>query len=117
MPTTQFINNNSLVSGTSNLTHLLNERDQQVLRMIMPRDLEKVFGNAKSLNDPEKGYTDPEWYFQASDGCVWGIGWRWGFTRLRGRGNVAKGKTFFVHPSPDSAAEFMDFLCSSVARA
>ena len=108
MPTTQYIPTNDS-NGTSNLMHLLNERDRQVLRLIQPRDVEKAFGPGEEIDIPEKGYTDPEWYFQSSDGCVWGIGWRWGSTRLRGRGPVGQG-FFFNHPSPDSAGEFVQFI-------
>ena len=50
--------------------HLLNERDQQVIRLITPRDVEKVFGPGDEVDIPSKGYTDPEWYFRSSDGCV-----------------------------------------------
>ena len=110
MATTQYIPTTNS-NGTSNLTHLLSERDQQVLRLIQPRDLEKVFGPGEDINIPEKGYTDPEWYFLASDGCVWGIGWRWGHTRLRGRGGSLRESGFwFEAPSPDTAAEFLAFI-------
>ena len=96
-------------NGTSNLNHLLSERLLQVIRLMRPRDLEKVFGPGEDVDIPEKGYTDPEWYFKSSDGCVWGIGWRWGSTRLRGRGPAGQG-FFFNHPSPDSAADFVEFI-------
>ena len=94
---------------TSNLHHLLNERDRQVMSLIQPRDLEKVFGPGEDVGIPEKGYTDPEWYWSSSDGTVWGIGWRWGRTRLRGRGPIGQG-FFFNHPSPDAASEFVQFI-------
>ena len=113
MTTTQFIPTTNS-NGTSNLTHLLSSRGQQALRLIQPRDLEKVFGKGNELNIPEKGYTDPEWYFRSSDGCVWGIGWRYGHARLRGRGSVSRGKMFFVHPSPDAAAEFIDYINNAI---
>ena len=109
MATTQYIPTTSS-DGTANLMHLLSPRDQQVLRLILPRDVEKVFGPGEDINIPEKGYTDPEWYWQSSDGCVWGIGWRYGQTRLRGRGATRRGKHFFTSPSPDSEAEFIGFL-------
>ena len=110
MPTTQYIQTFDSV-GTSNLMHLLNARDQQVMRLILPRDVEVVFGPGDDLcYDPDKGYTDDEWYFRSSDGCVWGIGWRWGQTRLRGRGTGRRGSDFFSPPSPDAASEFVSFL-------
>jgi len=99
MPTTQYIPTTDS-NGTSNLSHLLSQKDRQVIRLIQPRDVENVFGPGEDVDIPEKGYTDPEWYFQSSDGCVWGIGWRWGNTRLRGRGNC----------SSKSAAEFVDYI-------
>lgn len=99
---------------TSNLDHLLNKRDLQVMSLIMPRDVASVFGPGESVDIPEKGYTDPEWYFKSSDGCVWGIGWRWGRTRLRGRGPVGQG-FFFNDPTPDAAAEFVHFLVSELS--
>ena len=116
MPTTQFIQTFDS-NGTSNLMHLLNERDQQVIRLITPRDVEKVFGPGDEVDIPSKGYTDPEWYFRSSDGCVWGIGWRWGATRLRGRGAKSRGNFFYETPSPESAAEFVAFLNREVSNA
>ena len=101
MPTTQYIPTTN-ANGTSNLMCLLGERDRQVLRLIMPRDLEKVFGQGiADIYEQERGYTEPEWYFQSSDGCVWGIGWRWGSTRLRGRINNA---------TQAAASEFVKFI-------
>ena len=60
MATTQYIPTTSS-HGTANLMHLLSPRAQQVLRLILPRDVEKVFGPGEDINIPEKGYTDPEW--------------------------------------------------------
>ena len=108
MQTTQYIPTTDS-NGTSNLNHLLSERLLQVIRLIQPRDLEKVFGPGEDVDIPEKGYTEPEWYFKSSDGCVWGICWRWGLTRLRGRGPTGQG-FFFNHPTPDSAADFVEFI-------
>lgn len=116
MPTTQYIPTTDS-NGTANLMHLLCDRDQQVMRLILPRDLEKAFGPGEDIDIPEKGYTDPEWYFRASDGCVWGIGWRWGKTRLRGRGATSRGNFFYDPPTPDAAAEFVDFLNREVSNA
>tara|TARA_Y100000593_G_C4265478_1_gene314523 strand:- start:360 stop:710 length:351 start_codon:yes stop_codon:yes gene_type:complete len=113
MPT--YTNNNRNSNGTSNLMHLLDEKDYQVLQMIRPRDLEKVFGRGEDVDIPEKGYTDPEWYWTSSDGNVWGIGWRWGRTRLRGRGATQNGNSFFFdQPSPEKAADFVRFINESL---
>ena len=113
MPTTQYIPTNDS-DGTSNLMHLLSEKDQQVMRLILPREVEAVFGPGDEVDIPSKGYTDPEWYFRASDGTVWGIGWRWGKTRLRGRGANSRGNFFYESPTPDGASEFVRFLLSEI---
>ncbi len=116
MSATQFtLENDPLASnGTSNLTGLLEPHQQQALRLVVPRDMELVFGLGHEVDIPSKGYTDPEWYFQSSDGCVWGIGWRWGTPRLRGRG--AKGNGLFANrPAPEQAAEFVGFLIEKLA--
>ena len=116
MATAQFIlENNPLASnGTSNLMSLLKPHQQQALRLVMPRDVERVFGLGQEVGIPSKGYTDPEWYFQSSDGCVWGIGWRWGEPRLRGRG--AKGDGLFANrPGQGQATEFVNFLIEALA--
>lgn len=48
-------------------------------------DLIKVFGIANVDNSEiGSGYGD-EWYFTASDGSVFGIGFRWGTMRTRGK--------------------------------
>ena len=80
--------------------------------LIQPRDIEAVFGPGENVDIPSKGYTDPEWYWQSSDGSVWGIGWRWGTTRLRGRGpkQSLQNGPFWVHPKEEAAAEFVNFL-------
>ena len=116
MPTTQYIPTTDS-DGTSNLMHLLSEKDKQVMRLILPRDVEKVFGVGEPLDIPSKGYTDPEWYFRSSDGCIWGIGWRWGKARLRGRGATSRGNFFYESPTPDSAAEFVTFLVRELDNA
>ena len=103
-------------NGTSNLMHLLNQRDQTTMMLLQPRDIEKIFGPGQTVDIPEKGYTDPEWYFRSSDGCVWGIGWRYGRTRLRGRGSVSRGNFFYEAPTPDAAAEFVAFLNREVSQ-
>ena len=98
-------------NGTSNLNHLLSERLLQVISLMQPSDLEKVFGPGEDIDIPCKGYTDPEWYFRSSDGTIWGIGWRWGRTRLRGRGTVSRENSVrYNPPTPDAAADFVEFI-------
>lgn len=101
-------------NGTSNLNHLLDSDLHEMLSLLTPGSVEAVFGPGDDLcYEPEKGYDAPEWYWQSSDGSVWGIGWRWGYPRLRGRGSDRKnGGSFWVHPpTRESAAEFVKFLC------
>ena len=112
MATTQFVPS-AESNGTSNLMGLLAPHQQQALMLIMPRDMEKVFGaGIEDIYEPERGYEDPEWYFESSDGCVWGIGWRFGRTRLRGRG--PKG-VFGGWPQCEKAAEFVDYIIGELA--
>ena len=113
MATTQYNLDNSASDGTSNLSYLLSEDLQSKLRTFTPGMVESVFGPGDDLcYQPSKGYTDPEWYWKSSDGCVWGIGWRWGSPRLRGKGPKQKLQNgpFWVHPKKESAAEFVKFL-------
>ena len=111
MPATQYNLDNSISEGTSNLSYLLNEDLQSKLRSFTPGMVEEAFGTGTDIDMPSKGYTDPEWYWQSSDGCVWGIGWRYGSPRLRGRGSDRKGDGgFWVHPTREAATEFVEFL-------
>ena len=71
---------------------------------LTPSRLEKAFGPGVDVDLPSKGYTDPEWYWQSSDGCVWGIGWRWNRPRIRGKGDL----------NAEKAKHFVDFLFSSL---
>lgn len=101
--------------GTSNLSHLLSDELLTQLSAVHPNAIEKAFGPGDdSYWEPERGYDYPEWYWQSSDGCVWGLGWRWGCIRLRGRGGNRINGLTFDRPSPDSAAEFAKFILSSV---
>ena len=107
------LNNSIAISnGTSNLNYLLSDDLQSELRSFTPGMVEEAFGPGDEGCDiPSKGYTDPEWYWQSSDGCVWGIGWRYGSPRLRGRGSDRKGDGgFWVHPTREAATEFVEFL-------
>jgi len=100
--------------GTSNLSYLLDEQHQQELRSFTPRMVEAVFGPGDVCDIPSKGYTDPEWYWKSSNGNVWGIGWRWGSPRLRGRGTTGNGG-FWNHPDKLSAYEFVEFLKQQIS--
>ena len=75
------------------------------LDMLDPAMFTIVFGPGNGeCYDPKRGYKDPEWYWESSDGCVWGIGWRFGITRLRGKGDINVNK----------ASHFLDFLFDSL---
>lgn len=104
-------------SGTSNLNHLLGSDLHEMLSLLTPGSVEAVFGPGDvSWYEPERGYDAPEWYWQSSDGSVWGIGWRWGFPRLRGRvpkQSFQNGPFWTTRPAKEAAAEFVKFLCSS----
>ncbi len=113
MQNTQYNLDNTLVDGTSNVNYLLSEDLQSKLRAITPGMVEAAFGPGdETCIEQSKGYTDPEWYWQSSDGSVWGIGWRWGSPRLRGRGPKQKlqNSPFYVHLDEAAAAEFVEFL-------
>jgi hypothetical protein len=117
MATTQYTLSNGSSNGTSNVMGLLFPAQQQALRLIQPRDMEKVFGPGLDVDIPSKGYTDPEWYFKTSDGIIFGIGWRWGQARLRGRGKRGT-KTNHLqlrHPSQKQAVDFVNFLVQELA--
>ena len=104
------------LNGTSNMTYLLFPHQLQAIRMIVPRDMEKVFGPGIVVDIPSKGYTDPEWYFKTSDGIVFGIGWRNGQARLRARGKrgTKTNRLQLRHPSQAQATEFVDFLIDAL---
>ena len=104
-------------NGTSNVTGLLFPHQLQAIRLITPLDMEKVFGPGIDIDIPSKGYTDPEWYFKTSDGIIFGIGWRYGQARLRGRGKRGTKENHLQvrRPSQAQAAEFVDFLLQKLA--
>jgi hypothetical protein len=116
MSETQYIPHNDCL-GTSNVSGLLFPHQLQALRMIQPRDMEKVFGPGIDIDIPSKGYTDPEWYFKTSDGIIFGIGWRYGQVRLRGRGKrgTKSNHLQLQHPSQSQATDFVDFLVDKIA--
>ena len=106
MRTTQYIKTEDAV-WTSNLTHLLNKSCLRYLLSVRSYQMERVFGQGvRDVYEPDRGYTEDEWYFESSDGCIWGIGWRWDRTRLRGKGTV----------SAESAAEFVRFIASELSN-
>jgi hypothetical protein len=71
---------------TSNISHLLNDAECEEMYSITPELMSQTFGPGDdSLYEPERGYSDPEWYFKGPGGTVLGIGYRYGMTRLRGK--------------------------------
>ena len=115
MSSTQFTLNNNVSNGTSNLNYLLDTDHDELMRSFTPGLLEDKFGpGIEDCGDRSKGYTDPEWYWEASNGCVWGVGWRWGTPRLRGRGGGRMENR--VHPDKLTAYEFIEFLRSSFSE-
>jgi hypothetical protein len=95
--------------ATSNISYLLDSQHEEFLRSISPALLEEVFGPGSECFIPSKGYEDDEWYWKSSDGNVLGVGWRWGQSRLRGKG-VKKPDQMISHPDKLSAYEFVEFL-------
>jgi len=75
--------------GTSNITHFLDTDGMNILynndHILRPGLIESIFGPGhEDIDDPESGYTDPEFYFTGPGGTLLGIGWRYGVIRLRG---------------------------------
>ena len=105
----KFILDSNASNGTSNLSGILRPEQSEALRKFTPGMFEEVFGPGVDIDMPSKGYTDPEWYWKSSDGCVLGIGWRWGVARLRGRG--VKGASCSMD---ERASEFVNFLASEL---
>ena len=75
--------------GTSNITHTMCEDGLKILNantsILTPDNFDEIFGSGEYWPEPERGYTEPEWYFEGPGGSVLGIGWRYGSIRLRGR--------------------------------
>ena len=115
MAKTQYTSFNDSL-GTSNVTYLLFPQQLEVIRKIQPYQMENVFGPGLDVDIPSKGYTDPEWYFKTSDGIVFGIGFRYGQARLRGRGKrgTKNNRLQLRHPSQAQATEFVDFLIDAL---
>ena len=74
--------------GTSNITHIMCEEGLKILNtndnILTPNNFYEIFGPGEYEPEPEKGYTEPEWYFKGPGDTVLGIGWRYGSIRLRG---------------------------------
>ena len=92
--------------GTFCLTYLLNTEDTALINEITPAILTNRFGERTDVYiDPEKGYTDPEWYWEDKNASaslpsghkvIWGIGFRWGEVRLRGNSEDAEAAKGFI---------------------
>ncbi len=106
-----YIISNHDSAGTSNVNYLLQGRAGYYYPDWASRAIEKfehAFGPGSNIcDDPARGYEEPEWYWKSSDGCVWGIGWRYGKPRLRGKGGL----------TPIKAEHFLDFLRGSLEAA
>ena len=120
MATTQYIPHDT-ANGTSNISGLLFPPQLEAIRKITPQDMEKVFGpGVKDIYEPTEGYTDPEWYFRSSDGLIFGIGWRRGQARLRGRGkrgtSPRRTSLQLKHPTQSQAVEFVNYLTQELGQ-
>ena len=79
--------------GTSNITHTMCEEGLKILNtnehVLTPNNFYEIFGPGSEYEpEPERGYTEPEWYFKGPGGTVLGIGWRYGAIRVRGSFNI-----------------------------
>ena len=77
------------INGTSNITHFLDSEGRDILynndHILRPTVFESIFGPGhEDIDEPEKGYTTPEFYFTGPGRTLLGIGWRYGVIRLRG---------------------------------
>tara|TARA_R110000824_G_scaffold71823_5_gene183730 strand:- start:1360 stop:1707 length:348 start_codon:yes stop_codon:yes gene_type:complete len=77
--------------GTSNISSYLDAEDSAWIDTLTPAILTERFGKRTDIyDDPTRGYSDPDWYwnmlgFNEDHVEVWGIGFRWGKARLRGK--------------------------------
>ena len=117
MAKTQYTSFNDSL-GTSNVTGLLFPPQLEAIRKIQPQEMENVFGPGLDVDIPSKGYTDPEWYFKTSDGIVFGIGFRYGQARLRGRGKrgTKNNRLQLRHPSQAQAVAFVEHLVQALEQ-
>ena len=79
--------------GTSNVTDTLCEDGLRILNandnILTPNNFYEIFGPAGEYEpEPERGYTEPEWYFKGPGDTVLGIGWRYGSIRVRGNHKI-----------------------------
>ena len=86
-------------NGTSKICYCIEEKHiRDWLRTITPGLLTRVFGERTDwCEDPDKGYLDPEWYWNDDLGGTWGIGFRHGVPRLRGNWHNSDAARRFVH--------------------
>ena len=117
MAKTQYTSFNDSL-GTSNVTGLLFPPQLEAIRKIQPQEMENVFGTGLDVDIPSKGYTDPEWYFKTSDGIIFGIGFRYGQARLRGRGKrgTKNNRLQLRHPSQAQAVAFVEHLVQALEQ-
>ena len=117
MAKTQYTSFNDSL-GTSNVTGLLFPPQLEAIRKIQPQEMENVFGPGLDVDIPSKGYTDPEWYFKTSDGIIFGIGFRYGQARLRGRGKrgTKNNRLQLRHPSQAQAVAFVEHLVQALEQ-
>ena len=85
-------------NGTANQNWLVAANDIEWLATVRPHHLEMHFDHACDGNDIDyKGYHDDEWYWTGACGKrVFGIGWRHGRTRLRGRNITREDAVTFI---------------------
>ena len=117
MAKTQYTSFNDSL-GTSNVTGLLFPQQLEAIRKIQPQEMENVFGPGLDVDIPSKGYTDPEWYFKTSDGIIFGIGFRYGQARLRGRGKrgTKNNRLQLRHPTQAQAVAFVEHLVQALEQ-
>lgn len=113
MRATQYTMNLDVSNETSNIMHMLDPSMQEEFLAFTPSAIETCFGpGIEDCFEHTKGYTDPEWYWVSSKRQVWGIGWRYGQARLRGRGMKNHGTTL----KKEDAVEFLRFLSAKIKQ-
>jgi hypothetical protein len=100
------------LNRTSNISYLIDDDQQfEMMDTITVDWMESKFGQRAAIDMPSDGYEVPEWYFKTDTGYIFGIGFRWGTPRLRGKGPSIPGQAI-SHPSKIAARDFMDFVLS-----
>ncbi len=114
MSETQYIPHNDSL-GTSSVTGLLFPAQLEAIRNIDPEAMKEVFGPGIKVDMPQGGMRG--WYFKTSDDNIFGIGWRRGEVRLRGRGKrgTKTNPLQLQHPSQSQAVAFVEFLVSKLS--